>query len=153
MATNLSTGAVVAISAGLPTTFDDSPTTGYPSLTFTAIGEVIDISEVGITFNVVEHQAVAKRFPTKKKGNYNHDDVTITAALDEADAGQVIVAAALAADASYSFRIVGTDANTRAFTGKVVSAKPGPWAGDDTITRSITISVNPETGVTYATPA
>ena len=148
MATHLSTGAVVGISAALPTAFTSA---AYKLLTYTNIGEVIDISEIGITFNVVEHQAVAKRFPTKKKGNYNHDDVTITAAMDEADAGQTLVAAALASDNSYSFRIVGTDANTRSFTGKVVSAKPGPWAGDDTITRSITISVDPESGITYAT--
>lgn len=152
MATHLSTGTLIGISAGLPTTFDDNATTGYPSLTFTAIGEVIDIGEIGIAYNPVEHQAVASRFPTKKKGVYNHDDVAITAALDDDDAGQVIVDAALVSDNSYSFRILGTDGEARAFTGKMMSAKAGPWAGDDTVTKTMSIAVDPQTGATY-TPA
>lgn len=151
MASYLSTGTIIYISAGLPTTFDNEVTTGYESLTFTKIGETTDIGELGVVYNIVEHQAIENRFPVKNKGNYSFDDVSINCALDDADAGQVIVDAALASDASYSFQIVGTDGQSRNFTGKVISAKAGPWAGDDTVTLAITVSVNPETGASYAT--
>lgn len=150
MGTHLSTGTLFSISADLPTTYDDDAVTGYPAGTYTAVGEVIDIGEIGIAYNPVEHQSVSKRYPTKKKGVYNHDDVAVTAALDEDDAGQVLVDAALASDNSYALKITDTDGNDRYFTGKVMSAKPGPWAGDDTVTKAITISVDPETGFTGA---
>jgi hypothetical protein len=146
MATHLSTGAQIAVSAGLPSVYDDNAVTGYRSLAFTSIGEAIDIGEVGIAFNVVEHQAVARRYATKKKGIYSHDDVAITCALDTADAGQVIIDAALASDNSYSFRIIDTDGAAYYFTGKIISAKPGPWAGDDTVTKALSVSVDPQSG-------
>ena len=146
MATHLSTGAKFAISAGLPSVFDDNATTGYRSLSFTEVGEVIDIGEIGITFNVTEHQAVERRFATKKKGIYSHDDVSITAGLDADDAGQVIIDAALASDNSYSFRIIDTDGTAYYFTGKIITAKPGPWAGDDTVTKAMSVSVDANSG-------
>lgn len=150
MATYLSTGTTLGMSATLPTTFDDDGATGYPASTYTTVGEVVDISEIGIVYNPVEHQAVASRYPTKKKGVYNHDDVSITCALDPDDSGQTLVDTALASDNSYAFKIAGTDGYDRYFTGKIMQAKPGPWAGDDTVTNAIAIAVDPESGVTDA---
>jgi hypothetical protein len=146
MSTHLSTGAQIAVSAGLPSVYDDNISTGYRSLSFTTIGEAIDIGELGIAFNVVEHQAVARRYATKKKGIYSHDDVAITCGLDVDDAGQIVVDAALASDSSYAFRIIDTDGTAYYFTGKVISAKPGPWAGDGTVTKALAVSVDPQTG-------
>ena len=45
--------SVIAISASLPTTFDSDGTTGYPSLTFTTVGQVTDWAAGGQTYNIV----------------------------------------------------------------------------------------------------
>lgn len=142
MATTLSVTTTLGISATLPATIDAA---GYGAVVFTAIGEVIDISEIGVSYNVVEHQSVTTRYPTKKKGVYNFDDVTVTMAMDDADAGQILIAAALASDNSYSIEIATPDAVSRFVTGKVTSFKKGAFAGDDTIVASLTLAIDPET--------
>lgn len=145
MAISSQNGTTLGISATLPTTFDDNVSTGYPSLTFTLVGEVVDFGELGKVYNMITHQAVALRYPKKIKGTYDIPDVTITVARDSADAGQVIVAAALASDNSYSFEVTLPSGDTANFTAKVTKAAVGAVASDQVEGTAITLSVDPET--------
>lgn len=144
MASDVNTGATVGISSTLPTTFDDNITTGYASLTFTLIGEIVDVGELAKAYAVVAHQAVARDYPVKHKDTYDIANVTLNVARDSADAGQVIVQAGLAASASYSFEITLPSGDVANFTGKIIKAGLGSVASGGVITTAIELAIDPE---------
>jgi len=145
MASDTNTGATVGISAALPTTFDAEVLTGYPSLTFTLIGEVVDVGELAKAYAIVAHQAVARAYPVKHKDTYDIANVTLNIARDSADAGQVIVQAGLAASTSYSFEITLPSGDTANFTGKIIKAGIGSVASGGVTTTAIELAIDPET--------
>jgi len=140
MAFNSQNGTTLGSSATLPATYDAA---GYAAVTFTAVGEVIDFGELGRVYSSIAHQAVGRSYPEKIKGTYDIPDVTITVASQTADAGQVVLAAALAAAASYSFKLTLPSADTASFTGKVTKMAVGAAATNGIDTRSITIAIDP----------
>ena len=135
----------IAISASLPETFDDDVSTGYPSLTYTAIGEVTDWSAGGKVFNVVTSNPIAQRNTDKYKGTVNNGADTFTVNRDDDDAGQVIVLAALASDNAYSFKITFSDATDDFYTGKVVSFDTVAGGADSIVQRTIQVERNLDT--------
>ena len=138
----------IAISASLPETFNDDVSTGYPSLTYTAIGEVTDWSAGGKVFNVVTSNPIAQRNTDKYKGTVNNGADTFTVNRDDDDAGQVIVLAALASDNAYSFKITFSDATDDFYTGKVVSFDTVAGGADSIVQRTIQVERNRDTVVT-----
>ena len=116
-----SAGTVISISASLPTTFDDKVSTGYPSLTYTEIGEVTDIPEYGKAFTLVTHNPLGNRKTVKRKGSFDNGSVTLQMARVPSDAGQDIGLDALESDDSYSFEVVLQDGTTQYFTAQVLS--------------------------------
>lgn len=139
--TDLVNGATLGTSATLPATIDAA---GYDALTFTAIGNVIDIGEVGKAYNIVAHQQVGLSYPEKLKGIYDIGNITITLGRVIADAGQVLLQAALLASASYSFKITLPSTNTIEITAKVIKAGEGPIAADGVETTIVELAVDPE---------
>lgn len=140
--------SVIAISASLPTTFDSDGATGYPSLSFTAVGQVTDWSAGGKTFSVVTSNPINQRSTDKYKGTYNNDADSITVNRDDDDAGQVIVLAALASDNDYSFKVTYQDATDDFFTGKVVSFNTVAGGADSLVQRTIQVERTRDTVVT-----
>lgn len=134
-----SAGTTLGISAGDPATFDE---TGFEALSFTAIGEITDIGgDIGRVYNLVTHNPMATRATVKKKGSYNSGSMTLTLALDADDAGQVLAAAALLSDNSYSFKITRNDLTVLYFRGVVMSF-PENYGGVDAITtRTMTVEI------------
>ena len=138
----------IAISASLPETFNDDVSTGYPSVTYTAIGEVTDWSAGGKVFNVVTSNPIAQRNTDKYKGTVNNGADTFTVNRDDDDAGQVIILAALASDNAYSFKITFSDATDDFYTGKVVSFDTVAGGADSIVQRTIQVERNRDTIVT-----
>lgn len=139
---NTQNGTTLGTSATLPATYDAG---GYGALTFTGIGEVIDFGELGKVYTVVASQVVGRDYPEKKKGTYDIPDVTLTVASQTADAGQVLVKAALDAVASYSFQLALPSGDTASFTGKVTKMAVNGQATNGIDSRAITIAIDPET--------
>lgn len=135
----ISTGTIFQVSAELPAGINAG---NYDALSWTTIGEVVDISEFGLAYNIVEHETVEKEYAKKVKSTYAYDDMQINCAMDEADAGQIIINTAHRANQSYAFRLINSGGLRYHFTGFVTSNKTGAAIGDDLITKSIVISVN-----------
>jgi hypothetical protein len=118
-------GTVIGASATLPTTYDSDGSSGYPSLTFTAIGEITDIPSFGPTRAVVTHSPLASIDIDKKLGSRDNGSLTLTMALDDDDAGQAILEAAVASGDAIAFEIQLPDGSEKYFTGVVSSFQNG----------------------------
>ncbi len=102
MAVQTTAGSTFAISAGAPATLDAS---GYNALTYTVVGEVTDIGEVGREYNLVNHNPIASRKTQKLKGSYDPGTINLQFGRDFADAGQTLMRTASLDDNTYSVRI------------------------------------------------
>ena len=117
MSAETSAGTLFKISAGLPATYNEA---GFEALTFTEVGEVTDYGEFGRKYNLVKHNPVATRKTVKRKGSYDSGSMTIPMALVNDDAGQIIMKAAAASDASHSVCIELKDGYKFYFTVQVM---------------------------------
>jgi hypothetical protein len=136
------TGTTLGVSAGLPATFDAA---GYDALTFTDLGEVIDIGELGKAFNVVNHQTVGRAYPQKLKDTFDIANISLTLGRVSTDAGQVLLQTALAEKVSYAFELLLPSGDRGAFTGQVIKAGIGALASGNVETTMIEIAIDPET--------
>lgn len=109
--------ATLYISASLP----GSQTAGaFGALAWTKIGEITDMPSVlGREYNTVSHSPVDARQVTNKKGSYTLPNAEFMCAWDEADAGQIMLAAGSTSDAIYSFKLVKQGGAIRYFTAQV----------------------------------
>lgn len=141
----VNTGTTVGLSATLPTTYDDNITTGYASLTFTEIGEVVDIGEIAKAFATVSHQTVGRAYPQKLKDTYDIANITLTLGRVSADAGQIALQTALASSASVAFEVSLPSGDNANFTGKIIKAGIGGVASGAVTTTVVEIAIDPET--------
>jgi len=105
---------------------------------------VLDVGELGKAFNMISHQPLDRDYATKIKGTYDIADVNLTVGRITSDGGQVLIAAALAAAASYSFKLTLPSGDTGEFTGKVTKAAIGSVSPDGVETTTINIAVDAE---------
>ncbi len=120
-----SAGSTLAISAAAPVSEDAA---GYNALTWTNIGEVTELGEVGATSNLLTHNPVADKITRKLKGARNYGSMNLSMARDTGDAGQTLLRAAAAADGLYSFRLTlqnGAKMYFRALTMSAVTNVSG----------------------------
>jgi len=135
-------GTTIGISATLPATYDAA---GYAALTFTNIGEVLDIGgELGKVFNEITHQTLQRAYPVKIKGACNIPNMTMNIGKIVTDGGQVLLQAALNSSASYAFVITFPSGNTGSITGKVMKAAQGAIAVDGVETTVVDIAIDPQ---------
>src|SRR4030067_1772041 len=102
MTVRTSATTTLAISAGVPATFDNA---GYVALSYTQVGEITNFGEFGREFTLVTHHPVASRGTQKLKGAFNEGAIALQLGLDTDDAGQVLMKAASASDRPYPFTI------------------------------------------------
>lgn len=112
-------GAVLSVSAALPTTFDSA---GYTALTWTPIGEMTDIGAVkGRAYNTSTHAPIGNPMQISKKASYTLPNGEFTVGWDEADAGQVLIeTAANSNSATYAFKLEKQDGGIRYFSAQVM---------------------------------
>lgn len=149
MAFDTAAGASLAISATLAATYDAA---GYGALTFTTVGEITAIGEFGKEFAVVTHNPLATRGTKKSKGSFNNGTLSPTMALDNTDAGQTLMKAALESDAPYAFRVTLDTGEIYYLEGIVPMFKPNVGTVDDVVTATATIDINENPIVFVAAP-
>jgi len=119
-------GGFLSVSAATPATFDAA---GYVALTFTEVGEASEIPEFGAVHEVVRFTPLKTGIVNKFHGGKDFGSITIPMGLDTADAGQIILLAALASKAAISFRETRSDGSIRYVMGKVFSFPRGQTVG------------------------
>ena len=117
-------------------------TTALAALTYTAVGEVEDAGEIGDTVSTQTFTALDDRRTRKFKTTYDAGDQSLTIGLDQDDAGQIAMSAALKADDSYAFKIDYGDGFIDYYTGKVTKWSKSIGAADSITKRSATISID-----------
>ena len=81
-------GTLIGVSSTLAATKDAA---GFAALTFTDVGQVVDIGEIGATFADVTTYNLSSRDVVHLKGSRDWNETPITVDNDRTDAGQVIL--------------------------------------------------------------
>lgn len=118
MAINTSAGSTLSISAAAPATYTQA---GFTALTFTEVGELTNLGEFGREYALVTHNPVGDRRTIKRKGSFNEGSITLEMALDNDDAGQVLLKAAADSDTSYSFKVRTQNGDVYFFSAQTMS--------------------------------
>jgi len=103
-------GATVAICATLPATYDAAGY-GATSLTYTAIGQIENFGNQGVTATVTEFTPIDTAVVAKIKGSKNYGSMDLTLAALPSDAGQDIVETAAESNAHYTIKLTYADAS------------------------------------------
>ncbi len=140
MAVQTSTGLVIALSASLPATEDSA---GYGALTYTDVGEVTAIGDVGANTQIVTHEALASGVTVKLKGFTDYGSVAVDMALDDSDAGQAIFDAAVdAVNTQYSVKLTLPNGDIRYWYGKAFSNQEGGLSANSMISKSVQFEID-----------
>jgi lysophospholipase L1-like esterase len=137
-----STGTLIYIAVGAPPTFDY---TGYTSLSYDAIGEVTNIPQFGPSVQVVEHNPLSTGITQKFKGFINYGSVSIEAAYDPSDVGQIASSVAVTGaekNTIHSFKLEYQDGSVKYWAGKVFSYTQNPSSANSMVSTSILIEIN-----------
>jgi hypothetical protein len=126
MALTEAIGGFLSVSAAAPATYDAS---GYGALTWTDVGEASEIPEFGAAYSPVTFTPLKTGIVNKFHGELNYGSITVPLGYDSADAGQIILLAALASKNEISFRETRSDGTTRFISGKVMSFPRGQSVG------------------------
>ena len=119
-------GGFLSVSAAAPATFDSS---GYAALTWTEVGEASEVPEFGAAYSAVTFTPLKTGIVNKFHGELNYGSITIPLGYDSADAGQIILLAALASKDEISFKETRSDGTIRYIMGKVMSFPRGQTVG------------------------
>lgn len=139
MAIQNASGTTLGISATLPSTFDAVASTGYPSLTFTTVGEVTNIPAMGSVNNTVTHNPLGEIDIAKRPGSRNHGSISVPMALDPSDGGQVIVLAQLRSECA--FHVTMPDGADHYFTGYVMGFTTEVGGSDNMLMATMTVEL------------
>jgi hypothetical protein len=118
MAIGTTAGTTLAISAGVPATFDVA---GYVALTYTNIGNIEDAGEHGRVYAEITFNPIDTRGTQKFKGSFNEGNKTLTLGYDSDDAGMILLKTALTSDADYAFEVTYPNGDIDYFQAKVMS--------------------------------
>jgi len=134
-----SAGSKIYVSATAPTTYDLS---GFTALTWTEIGEVTDLGELGREYTKVEHKPLGDRKTVKRKGSYDDGAIDLEMALaSSSDAGQTLLKAASISDSSYSYKIVLQNSDAMYFSAQCMSFKISVGSVDDITSATCTLEL------------
>lgn len=138
MTIRLTAGTGLGISSKPPLTFDAA---GYKALAFSEIGEITDGGSHGRTYAEITHQPIKTRGTQKFKGSFNDGTKTLQLALDDKDAGQVILREALNSDNDYSFAVTYSDGAIDYFQAKVMSFEKAFGGSDTVVSATVSLSI------------
>ena len=142
MTVKTSAGTTLKVSASTPATFDS---TGYNALSYTTVGEVVNVGEFGRVYNLVTHNPVASRGTVKKKGSFNDGQLALQLGLDTDDAGQIILKAAALSDNDYSFLVTDQKGDKYYFQAQVMGFKPSIGTVDQITAATCTLEITTST--------
>src|SRR5574343_924500 len=99
MASLAMTSAGSSIAIGLPAASDTLA--AFQAVSYTLIGEVVDVGSFGKVYNQVTHNPLATRQTIKRKGSYDNGTLSLQMAYAPTDAGQTMLNTAVNSDDSY----------------------------------------------------
>ncbi len=140
-----SAGTKLYICASAPATFDQ---TGYELLTFTQIKDITNLGALGREYAVIPHKPLDSRQIHKFKGSFDEGGLQLEMGWAPADAGQILLAAGLASDSDYYFKLEfndnpgGTSNTIFYFPAKVMSSPKNIGEADSITTQSCQILIN-----------
>ncbi len=149
MAINTTAGTLVYIGTEGFVPSPDNDASAYEADSFTAVGEVETIGEFGDEANNVEFLAIGDNRVRNQKGARNAGVMTLTCGLDDTDAGQAALIAAVDSNLNYPIKIVYNNKATsmgsgaiRYFRGLVMSRRENPAGADDVMRITFNIGIN-----------
>ena len=131
-------GTTIGISVAQPATFNAA---GYAALTFTAIGEITDGGSHGRTYAEVTHQPIGTRGTAKFKGSFSEGNKTLQLAINDDDAGQVLLKTALNSDNDFSFEVAYQGGAIDYFQAKVLSFEKATSGVDSMLSATVQLSL------------
>ena len=137
-----SAGTILSISAGPPASYDEA---GFEALSFTEVGEVVDLGEYGPQFETVTHNPIATRRTVKRKGTVNDGAMPIQLGRDPSDAGQQIIIDGVDGaeiDTVHSFKVELQDGTIQYFTGQVYSYTTNIGAANQIVGAAATVELD-----------
>lgn len=139
MTSTTAAGSTLAITATAPTTFDE---TGYEAATFTEVGGIDKIGGIGAVFAKVEFQPL-KGPKDKHKGSRDNGSLAPSMALNEDDAGQILMRTASddATSKIYYFEVVYPTGAKRWFGGRVFGMPENVDGADTVIMANPTVEI------------
>lgn len=137
--TNAGTTLGVTAAGTLPTSFDAVASTGYPSETYTTVGEITDLQAMGEIYRLVTHNPIGERDDVYKKGGRGFPQISLPIALDPDDAGQTSLIASLASDSEIAVEVDHPDGAKRYFTALVMDFQEIPGSVDGIISGTCTL--------------
>lgn len=120
MAVQTTAGTVLSLTATTPATYDEAGFTGV-GMTYTDVGEIVDMGSWGREYNLVTHNPIGDRRTVKLKGSYNDGQVQLQLGRDLSDAGQTLLQTALNDDSDYYIKVAFQDGSVQYFAAKVMS--------------------------------
>lgn len=147
-----SAGAVIAISASTPATLDDDATGGFPSLTYTTIGEVTDGGTIGGTYGEATHVPLDTRLVQSLKTSFDAGNQTLQLAVYPDDAGQTIALDNLHVDAAVSISVTLQDGSVIYYLAQVRSFPINIGTVDTIVNTSIELRINSYPVFVWPTP-
>ena len=97
-------GAVLSISAAIPATYDAAGY-GATGMVYTAVGEIENYGNHGVTATVTEFTPVSTAVVAKVKGSKNYGTMSLMVGNIPADAGQALLETAAESTARYSIKL------------------------------------------------
>lgn len=142
MSVNTSLGITIAVSVAAPATETEA---GYEALTYTNIGEVVNIGEIGPSATVVNHDAIDKGYTQKFKGQINYGSMPLQLGRDIDDAGQILLKAGADGAAKYTvhtWRVTHPTGLVQYFRGMVFGYTTNIGGSNTVVGANATVELN-----------
>lgn len=147
-------GTLLGASSAAPATFDEA---GYSALTFTDVGAVVDIGEIGATYADVPTYNLSSRDVGHLKGSRDYNETPITVDNDRTDAGQIILRdhhnedPALV-DSPVAIKVTHQNGDVEYFMALVYTFTSQTLAQDTVYRANVSMRIQPGTTVFVAAP-
>lgn len=142
MSVNTSLGITIGVTTSAPATEDEA---GYEALTYTNIGEVVNIGEIGPSAAVVNHDAIDKGYTQKFKGQINYGSMPLQLGRDIDDAGQILLKAGADGAAKYTvhtWRVTHPTGLVQYFRGMVFGYTTNIGGSNTVVGANATVELN-----------
>jgi hypothetical protein len=145
MAVNTSLGATIKLSASVPATYDAA---GYGALSYTKVGSVENIGPIGVSQEIITFTDLETGILQKFKGTKDGGSPPISIAQDTDDAGQILLAAALASQNAYSVLLTFPNGDKRYFMAMITGMPVTVGGANDIPMVECTFAVTGQSGGT-----
>ncbi|HYH39922.1 MAG TPA: hypothetical protein VD860_17000 [Azospirillum sp.] len=124
----------------------------FSALSYTLVGEVEDLGDIGDTAGSTTFTSVGDRRVRKLKTTYDAGTFTLTVGFDGSDAGQDALVAAFSSDSDYAFKVTLNDGSEGSpssptilyFRAKVMSKPINIGNVENVVRRRFDIAINSE---------